>query len=374
MAFEYYSVLEIGIDADDAAVKRAYRRLALEWHPDRNPGNAVAADRFKQICEAYEVLSDPHKRRLYDRLGRSPQFSQAAGAVPDLSSFGAAVADTVATLVDNFATGGKGDERRAGRDMRYVLELDLEEAALGCKKVVEIPRETRCGHCHAVGAEPGTNLRTCPTCHGDGRVMTGVGPLRVPKRCPRCRGKGTIPETPCTVCHGSGRVVTRARLVVTVPAGVDSETQLKLRGDGEPGKGGATPGDLFIDIAVRPHALFTREGPHLRCRVTVPMTRAALGGTITLPTLTGPRDWTLASGTDSHMEVRLPGEGLPQVGKGPGRGDLIATIVIETPKTLTPEQRVLLEHLDALATEGTQPESAGFAARLSRWLARGANP
>ncbi len=366
MVVDYYRILQVDRDASDHEIKRSYRRLAIEFHPDRNPDDFEALEQFKRICEAYDVLSDPGKRRLYDRLGRNPKLAEAVGGMPEISSFGAVVADTLGAVYENLFGTDDGDTFHRGRDQRYVLEIDLAEAAFGCQKVVEVPRKKRCDRCAGTGGEPGTGFATCKICNGDGRILTQRGPLKLSRPCPRCEARGEIPRKPCTRCDGRGEIRGRARLIVKVPAGVDDETHLKLRGEGEPGRGGAPAGDLLVDIAIAPHPVFERVGADLTCRVPVSLTRAALGGNIDAPTLAGSTVLKLPPGTDSHTVFRVAGEGMPVVGSA--RGDLLVTIVIETPKHLTAEQTRLLQRLDELTTAETLPAQATFTRRVADWV------
>ncbi|MQA99782.1 MAG: molecular chaperone DnaJ [Actinobacteria bacterium] len=335
---DHYGILGVSRDASAEEIKRAYRQLARRYHPDANPDDPEAADHFKQVNHAYEVLSDPDKRQRYDMFG-----DERAGAG------GFADFDGISDLFSSFFGGGMGGRARSGpargSDVLAEIELTLEEAAAGVEREVEITTLQGCPDCHGSGAAPGTFPTTCSDCGGTGELRTVrrtmLGNMMTATTCPRCRGRGEEILTPCRLCSGAGRVPVEDTLSVHVPPGVDDGAQLRVSGRGEAGTRGGRAGDLYVGIRVQPHDVFRRVGDDLGCEVPLPMTVAALGGAVEVPTLDGAETIEIEPGTQSGEVVRLRGRGMPHL-NGRGRGELVALLKVETPKDLTPEERDLL--------------------------------
>ena len=336
---DYYEVLGVPRGAGEEEIKKAFRRLAMKFHPDRCPDDPAAQDKFKEAKEAYEVLCDGARRTLYDRHGHAAFASGGARG-------GAGFADAGDMFGDIFADifGGGGRPRR-GSDLRYLLDLDLEEAVFGCDKTIEVPGIVACDGCKGSGSADGRS-KTCPTCRGQGRVRMQNGIFSVQQACPQCRGSGRVVETPCAQCHGEGHVERTRRLEVRIPAGVDSGDRIRLSGQGEAGPAGLPAGDLYVEVRVREHALFQRDGDDLHCEVPVRIAQAALGAEIAVPTLDGEVSLSVPPETQSGQAIRMRGRGVRSVRSGRA-GDLICRIVVETPVQLTREQRELLERFDA---------------------------
>ena len=330
-----YAILGVARGAGDADLKKAYRNLARAHHPDRNPGDKAAEERFKEISEAYGVLSDPEKRAHYDRFGTVDGLG--GGAEP---GFGTIFED----LFEGFLGGGRGRRSRAqrGDDLRYDLEMTLEEAAEGLETKLQIPRLETCEACRGSGREPGTQPETCQTCRGQGQVRFSQGFLTVARACPACRGEGRINRHPCKECRGEGRRPHERMLKVTIPAGVEDGNQLRLTGEGEGGREGGPAGDLYVVIHVRPHEIFVREGAHLLCGLPLAFAQVALGDTVDVPVLGGTAKLTVPAGTQPGQRLVLKGKGMPHL-RGRGRGDAIYEVVVEVPTRLSPRQRELLE-------------------------------
>lgn len=355
---DYYEVLEVARSADGDELKRAYRRAAIKYHPDRNPDDPKAEDLFKEASEAYAVLSDPQKRGRYDRFGHA---AFGAGEDFDAVDFGA-VSELFEGLFGEVFGRTRGRRRsRAGRDLKYDLELSFEEAALGVERTIEVNRPTLCTTCGGSGAKPGTNPAACPACRGAGEVKYQRGFFTAARPCPTCRGTGHKITDPCTACSGEG-VVTRAEsLEVRIPAGVEDGSVRTVRGAGEQKPGGN--GDLHIHVSVRAHPLFTREGSNLVCTVPVSFPQAVMGADLEVPTLEGKVRMRLPEGTPSGKVFRLRGKGLPTLG-GAGKGDQLVNVVIEVPAKVNREQRRLLEQLAAEMGTDTHPEQRGFLEKL----------
>lgn len=349
---DYYEVLGLNKDADDAAIKKSYRTLAKKYHPDMNPGDKEAETRFKEVNEAYAVLSDSEKRAAYDRMGHAA-FEQggpsggygAGGFNMDFGDLG----DIFGSMFGG-GFGGSSTRRgpRHGDDLQATLSLSFEEAAFGCKKEVSYNRIEKCAHCGGSGAAAGTKPETCPTCHGSGQVRTTqrtiLGMMQSTRPCDTCRGSGKIVKNPCAECNGKGYVKNRKKLDVTVPAGIADEQRIRLSGQGDEGREGGSPGDLYIYVSVRPHAVFTREGDDLLCELPISFSESALGAEIEVPTLEGKEKYTLPEGTQTGSVFTLRGKGIQNV-NGRGKGNLRFTVVVETPKNLNGEQRELLRKL-----------------------------
>ncbi len=360
---DYYRILGVPRNASQEEIKRAYRRLALKYHPDRNPGDKEAEERFKEIAEAYEVLRDPEKRRLYDLYGpegvrRSTGFS-GFRTVEDIFS-------TFSDLFEEFF--GFSTSRRAprpGEDLRYDLTLDFLEAAFGTSKTIEIPKRVPCDRCGGSGVEPGTSPKVCPYCYGRGQVSRSHGFFTISTTCSYCQGEGKIITDPCQACNGEGWVKGVRKITVRIPPGVDEGTRIRVQGEGEEGEWGGPPGDLYIYIHVRPHEHFRREGEDVIYRLALPFSLAALGGEVEVPTLEGSTKVKIPPGTQPGEVIRLKGKGIPRL-EGRGRGDLLIEVTIKVPKKLSKRQRELLEELAACEEEGG--EGSGF---FKRFMGRG---
>ena len=349
---DYYEVLGIDKNATDEDIKRAYRKKAKECHPDLHPNDKEAEARFKELNEANEVLSDPDKRARYDQFGfDGPDMGGGAGGNPfggmDFSGMGG-----MGDIFDQLFNGGMGGSAQArrnaprqGNDVRYELRLTFEEAAKGCHKSVEFYRYENCATCGGSGAKPGTQPQTCSMCKGTGQIRQSGGWMTTVRTCPACGGSGKVIKDKCSSCGGSGRVRMRRTLELDVPAGVDDNIVLSKRGQGEPGANGGPNGDLLIQITVKPHKLFRREGTNLRLEVPISFTQAALGAEIDVPTLDGSVKYTIPEGTQTDTEFRIRGKGIQQLGSN-NKGDLIFKVRVETPRRLTEKQRELLRQFD----------------------------
>ena len=361
----YYETLSVSRDADGAAIKSAYRKLAMKYHPDRNPGDEEAEAKFKACAEAYECLKDPQKRAAYDRYGHEA-FTQ--GMSGGGGGFGGGQGD-FADIGDIFETifgsafGGGGAARqqnRRGADLRYDMQVTLEEAFHGKSTEIEIEVSQSCETCDGTGAKPGTGERQCNLCHGRGAVRAKQGLFVVERPCPTCSGRGVVIEDPCTTCRGEGREDRAQVLAVDIPPGVDTGTRIRLSGKGEAGMRGAPSGDLYIFVHVKPHNVFEREGTTLATRVPVSFTTAALGGSIDIPDLDGSTNTVdIPVGIQSGKQLRVRGAGMPVL-QGRGRGDLVVEIAVETPTKLTKEQKELLKQFRETETGEECPESRSF--------------
>jgi len=358
---DYYEILGITRSATDVEIKSAYRKLAMKYHPDRNPGNQVAEEKFKEAAEAYAILADSEKRSLYDRFGHAGvSAAGGAGGGFDPSVF-SGFEDILGGLGDIFGFGdlfGGGRRRggpQRGADLRYDLEITFEESARGAETTVQIPRQETCETCHGSGAAQGSSPAQCPQCHGQGQVRFQQGFFTVARTCPQCRGAGKIITNPCKTCRGAGRVVKERKLTVKIPPGIATGQQLRLQGEGESGSAGGPAGHLYVVVHVHEHEFFRRDGNNLFCEIPVNFTTVALGGEIQVPTLDGSDTIKIPEGTQTGTTLRLRGKGMPDV-NGRGRGDLFATVQVQTPKKLSREQRALLEQLSkALPTEKFEP-------------------
>ena len=359
---DYYEVLGVERDADEASLKSAYRKLAHQYHPDKNSGSKDAEERFKEASEAYEVLSDPEKRARYDRFGHANGQSPFEGGFPfGGAAAGASINDIFGDIFgEMFGAGRRPRSRPRGADLRYHLEIAFEEAAFGTTARIQIPRPRRCDTCKGAGAKPGTQPRTCPTCGGVGELRLTQGFFSVARTCHHCGGSGRVIVDKCADCGGAGMVREEASVEVKVPPGVDTGTRLKLSGEGEPApQPGAAPGDLYVVVQVREHPIFRREETEVVCEMPISFTQAALGAHIDVPTLDGPVSMKIPAGTQSGKVFRLRGKGIPSLG-GSGRGDQHVRVLVETPTHLTKEQKDLLERFAALSGEKTQPATRTF--------------
>ena len=372
---DYYKVLDVPRNAAEADIKKAYRRLAMKFHPDRNPNDAEAEGKFKEAKEAYEVLTDAQKRAAYDQHGHAGVEAINRGAA-GRGGFGPgdAFSDIFGDVFgDIFGTGRRGGGRAQvfrGADLRYELELDLDQAVFGHTIDIEVPKLSECETCHGTGAAKGHSPVTCETCDGSGQVRISQGFFQLQQTCPRCRGVGTIVRNPCDTCLGQGRVRKTKTLQVKVPAGVDNGDRIRLGGEGEAGRNGGPPGDLYVEIAVREHAIFERDGAHLSCEVPISFATAALGGSVEVPTLDGEVTIKIPSETQSGRVFRLRDKGVKPV-RGGGRGDLFCRVVVETPVSLTAEQKELVRKLEeSLKGDSSQhaPREKGFFEGVKRFF------
>ncbi len=356
MSKDYYQILGISKSASPEEIKKAYRRLALKFHPDKNPNDPAAAEQFKEINEAYEVLSNPERRLDYDRFGIVGGPRMAEGYADFGMGFGGLFEDILEGFFGGF--GGRSAAHR-GADLRYTLSITLEDAAKGKKKEISVPRLEACESCDGTGAQPGTRPEPCPACRGRGQVRFSRGFLTVNQTCNRCGGEGSVIGSPCKACRGEGRITKERTVTVKVPAGVETGTQLRISSEGEAGIRGGPPGDLYVVVQVREHPIFRREGDDLTCEVPISFTQAALGGEAQVPTLTGMIPIHIPPGTQPGTEFRFGGYGLPNL-RGYGRGDLRVKILVEIPTRLTHQQRELLEELRRLENGEGTPLSKSF--------------
>jgi molecular chaperone DnaJ len=363
---DYYEVLGVAKDADDETIKKSYRRLAMQYHPDRNVGDHEAEVKFKEAAEAYEVLRDPHKRQRYDRYGHAGLEGM------DMPNFGNA--DAVMDLFGDLFGGifGGGRMRRgpqAGRDLQIGVEIDLVEALRGTRKKLTIPRDEACPTCHGSGAKPGTRPATCRRCNGHGVVLMGQGFFRIQQTCNACGGRGTVVTDPCPACHGGGTVEVKREVEVVIPPGVDNDVSIRLSGEGEVGDPGAPAGDLYCVVRVRKHALFVRQGTDLHCEVPITFSQAALGGPIEVPTLEGKfLAQTLKRGSQPGDEIRVQGKGMPHL-RGGRTGDLVVHLRVVTPRNLTKRQEELFRELGEIDGNHVPPERKSFLDRVREFFA-----
>ena len=358
---DYYEILGVPRTAEDADIKSAYRKLALKYHPDRNPGDKTAEERFKEAAEAYSVLADPEKRGRYDRFGHagvSGGGPGGAGVDPTIfNDFG----DILGGLGDlfGFGAGGRRGGARRGRDLRYDLEIPFDEAANGAETTLQIPREEPCDTCGGSGSAPGSTPQRCAHCHGNGQIRIQQGPFTVARTCHHCGGIGRVISKPCQDCRGNGRVSRERKLTVKIPPGIATAQRLRLTGEGEFGGRGAPPGDLYVVIHVREHPFFRRDGDDLLCEVPVTWPTLVLGGEIDVPTLDDRATINVPKGTQADARFRLRGKGMPNVG-GRGRGDLYVRVKVAVPRRLSREQKELIENLDETMPERVlDPTAAG---------------
>ena len=371
---DYYEVLGVGRDADEDTLKKAYRKLAMKFHPDRNQGDQQAEVRFKELNEAYDVLKDAEKRAAYDRFGHAAfeQGGPGNGGGFGGSPFGGAFEDIFEEMFGRFGGGrSRGGATGRGADLRTQVEITLEEAFAGTRTTIRIPTSVSCEACKGTGAEGGSSagVQTCTGCGGAGKIRAQQGFFLIERTCPTCGGSGRTIKNPCKICHGAGRVQRERTLNVTIPPGVEDGTRIRLAGEGEAGLRGAPSGDLHVDIAVRPHPIFQRDGANMFIRVPLRMTQAALGGHVEVPSIDGGRARvTIPAGTQTGDQFRLRGTGF-SVLRSAARGDMYVQVSVETPQSLTPKQRELLEQFEADAENGpkTSPESEGFFAKVKEF-------
>ncbi len=366
---DYYAVLGVNREAGADDLKKAYRKLAMQFHPDRNPGDAAAEARFKEASEAYDILKDAEKRAAYDRFGHAA-FEGGGGAPGGFEFHAGGLGDIFEQMFGDALggrRGGAGGRARAGGDIRTQVEIDLAEAFAGVKLPVEVPTRASCEHCSGTGSESKDRAGDkCPTCGGAGKVRAQQGFFLVERGCPTCGGAGRVIRNPCTVCGGAGTVPKQRSLSVQIPAGVEDGTRIRLAGEGEAGPQGSPAGDLYVHVAIRPHELFQREGANMFCRVPIRMTQAAIGGEVEVPVIDGTRTRVrIPAGTQSGEQFRLRGKGF-SILRSAARGDMYIQVAVETPRHLTRRQRELLEEFEQEASGHPtgSPDSEGFFARM----------
>ncbi len=364
---DYYEVLGVSKNASDDELKKAYRRLAMKHHPDRNPDDKAAENKFKEASEAYEVLSDAQKRAAYDQFGHAGLGGAAGGRGAGgfgAGGFGDIFGDVFSDIFGGGAGGGHGGPRAyRGSDLRYNLKIDLQQAVFGETVKIRIPSWEACVRCDGDGAEPGSTPQTCPTCHGQGQVRMQQGFFSVQQTCPHCSGRGQIISSPCSECRGQGRKQVQKTLSVKVPAGVDTGDRIRLSGEGEAGEQGGPAGDLYVQIEVKPHPIFSREGSHLRCSIPIDIVTAALGGEVEVPTLEGKLSLKIPPETQTGKTFRMRGKGVKSV-HGGAQGDLLCSVEVETPVKLTKKQKDLLLSLQQSMNEGGDKHSP----QTSSWV------
>jgi molecular chaperone DnaJ len=365
---DFYELLGVQRGASADELKKAYRKLAMQFHPDRNPGDTAAEHKFKDIGEAYEILKDDQKRAAYDRFGHAA-FENNGGGRPGTGDFGTGFADIFDEMFGEFMGGRRGQGQGRGNDLRFNLEITLEEAFKGKQTSVRVPTLAECESCEGSGAEPGSKPVSCPTCKGNGRVRAQQGFFTIERTCPSCHGAGRVIEKPCKACAGQGRIRKEKNLSVNIPPGVEDGTRIRLAGEGEVGVHGAAPGDLYIFISIGAHSIFQRDGANIFCRVPIPFTTAALGGAIEVPTVEGSRTRiTVPAGTQSGHQFRLRSKGMTVL-RSPARGDMYVQAIVETPVNLSKRQQELLREFEKAGDNGkTNPESEGFFARVKEFF------
>ena len=358
---EFYEILSISRTATEVEIKKAYRRMAMKYHPDRNSDDAGTEEKFKEAKEAYEILSDPQKRAAYDQFGHAGvDQSMGGGSQGGAGGFSDVFGDV---FNDIFGASGGGRQSHRGADLRYHLELSLEDAVTGTTVKIRIPIHIECKTCDGSGAKPGTQPATCTTCGGHGQVRMQQGFFSVQQPCPHCAGTGKMIKSPCRDCGGAGQIQEHKTLSVKVPAGVDTGDRIRLSGEGEPGQGGAGPGDLYVEVQVQNHDVFIRDDNNLSCDVPVNFTSAALGGDIQVPTLSGKASLKIPEGTQTGQQFRLRGKGVKSVRSGV-TGDLVCRVIIETPVKLSKKQKKLLEEFDKTLAGSRSKHSP----KQSSWL------
>src|SRR6202142_2313149 len=369
----YYETLEVERTADESKLKAAFRKLAMKWNPDKNPGDATSEVRFKEINEAYEVLKDGEKRAAYCRFGHAA-FEQGGGGHGFGAGFASSFSDIFEDLFGMAGQRGRGGGRERGQDLRYNMEITLEEAFIGKTAQIEIPVSVTCESCSGTGAKAGTKPKTCSMCGGQGRVRQAQGFFTLERTCPGCQGRGQMIEDPCPSCSGSGRVTRERTLSVNIPQGVEDGTRIRLAGEGEAGVRGGPSGDLYIFLSLATHQFFQRDGADLHCRVPISMVSAALGGEFEVPTIdAGKTRVKIPPGTQSGRRFRLQDKGMPVL-RSKQTGDMYVQVMVETPQNLTKRQRELLNEFEKLSSKDTHPESAGFFGKVREFLGGRAGP
>src|ERR1700674_1555291 len=370
----YYETLEVERTADEPRLKAAFRKLAMKWHPDKNPGDASSEVRFKEINEAYEVLKDGDKRAAYDRFGHAA-FEQGGGGGPGFGAgFASSFSDIFEDLFGMAGQRGRGGGRERGADLRYNMEITLEEAFFGKTAQIEIPVSVTCESCSGTGAKAGTKPKTCAMCGGAGPVRQAQGVFTLERTCPGCQGRCQMIEDPCPSCSGSGRVTRERTLSFNIPQGVEDGTRSRLAGEGEAGGRGGPSGDLYIFLSLATHQFFQRDGADLHCRVPISMVTAALGGEFEVPSIDGGKSRVrVPEGTHSGRRLRLQHKGMPVL-RSKQTGDMYVQVVVETPQNLTKRQQELLAEFEKLSSGATQPEAAGFFTKVKDFFGTRATP
>jgi molecular chaperone DnaJ len=367
---DYYEVLGVTRSCTEVELKAAFRKLAMQHHPDRNPGDKDCEHRFKEINEAYDVLKDGDKRAAYDRFGHAAfEHGGMGGAAHGFGAdFGSTFADIFEGIFGMGSAHGRGSGRERGSDLRYNMEISLDEAFTGKTAQIRIPTSVTCEACSGSGAKAGTKPKSCATCGGAGKIRHAQGFFTLERTCPTCHGRGQVIDDPCKVCSGGGRVTRERTLSVNIPTGVEDGTRIRLAGEGEAGVRGGPAGDLYIFLEVASHEFFQRDGADLHCRVPITMTNAALGGEFEVPAIDGSKVRVkVPAGTQTGRRFRLAGKGMPVL-RSKQTGDMYVQVAVETPQNLTKRQRELLAEFEKLSSEETQPESAGFFSRVKEFL------
>jgi molecular chaperone DnaJ len=370
---DFYETLGVSRGASDVELKSAFRKAAMQCHPDRNPGDKASEIRFKEVNEAYQILSDAQKRAAYDRFGHAAFDGGGGGGAGGFGGMGEGFASSMADIFDDLfgdvmGRRGRSSGRERGSDLRYNMEITLEEAYSGKTASLKVPTSVTCEACSGTGAKLGSKPKTCSTCNGHGRVRAQQGFFAIERTCPTCHGRGEIIDNPCSTCSGAGRVSRERTLSVNIPAGVEDGTRIRLAGEGEAGMRGGPPGDLYIFLAIKPHPFFQRDGADLYCRVPISMVQAALGGELGVHTLDGGESKVkIPEGTQSGRQFKIRGKGMPVL-RARDFGDLYIQANVETPQNLTRRQRELLQEFEAESSTRTQPEASGFIARMKEFF------